>query len=342
MSFTALSSDPVLEYAYRRSVMRVLLWFTAIFGVCFAVLNWFNGNHGIMVAEVVMAAFALSLLRVVQRTARLGRWILLYLLPFFSVMMYSLSTALAAPSVFAWVLLIPILSHLLLGRYLGGAIALFYMAIAGAIFFWKFGFDPGYGNARSAANVTLASVCIFGFSHVYEISRERAEQRLRQLALTDPLTGLANRARLVEVFDSERARSRRYGSPLTLLMLDIDHFKAVNDRFGHEAGDAALCRVAAHLVERLRANDLACRLGGEEFCVLLAVTDIDNARVIAETLRTRVEAVPCGSKTQPIAITVSIGMSELGRDGDALDSLLAAADRRLYEAKMGGRNRVVG
>lgn len=341
MEFDPPLGNPQTRHPHRPAVLRILLWFTAIFGGFFAILNYYNANFGIMIAELAMAAFALALLRIIRRTRHLQWWILIYLLPFFSVMMYSLTTARAAPTVFAWVLLIPILSNLLLGRRLGGAIALAYMLTAGVIFFWKFSDAPGFGNLRSAANVTLASVCIFGFSYVYEVSRERAEQRLRHLALTDPLTGLANRTRLAEAFERERARHERNGTPVCLLMIDLDHFKSVNDRYGHEAGDAVLRAVAGRLRERLRAVDLACRLGGEEFCVLLASTRVAEAFLVAEQLRAGIAARPCRYGAHDIALSMSIGVAELGRDGRDLEALLDAADQRLYSAKVDGRNRVV-
>ncbi|GAB3676317.1 GGDEF domain-containing protein [Salinisphaera aquimarina] len=336
------AAEPIPAHVHRRPVLQVLLWFTAAFGTIFAILNYRNGNYGIMAAEIVMGVFALSLLRIVRRTVHLQRWILVYLVPFFSVMMYALTTSLAAPTIFAWVLLIPILSHLLLGRWVGGAMAAFYMLVAGAIFFWKFGLDPGFGNARSVANVALASVCIFGFSYVYEVSRENAENQLRRMALTDPLTGLPNRARLGEVFDSEKARHLRSGTPLCLLMIDLDHFKQVNDRYGHDAGDAVLCFVADTLRERLRPSDLACRLGGEEFGIFLAETESRQARAVAEDLRGAIAAEPCRRADQAIDLSMSIGIAQLGPDGDDLETLFNAADQRLYQAKIGGRNQVVG
>ena len=333
--------DPTHAFAHRRAVLQVLLWFTGIFGVLFAILNFRNASYGLMTLELLMAGFAFTLLPVIARTAYLQRWIVVYLVPFFSVMMYSLTTAVAAPTVFAWVLLIPILCHLLLGRWIGGGVAAFYMAIAGTIFFWKFGVDPGYGNTRSVANVALASVCIFGFSHVYEISRERAENRLREIAMTDPLTGLANRARLGDVFAAERARHARHGARLCLLMIDLDHFKQVNDRHGHDAGDRVLRHVADRIRERLRPSDVACRLGGEEFCIFLADTGAEQGRHVADDLRHTIETSPFCHAGQDIALTTSIGIAELGRDGDTLEALFGAADRRLYDAKQAGRNRVV-
>ncbi|MES1951609.1 diguanylate cyclase [Salinisphaera sp. S4-8] len=327
---------------YRRPITQALLLFTAVFGVLFALLNYHAGDYALMALELLMAGFAASLIRTIARTRRLQLWIMVFLLPFFTVMMFALTTAAVVPSVFAWVLLIPILSYLLLGRWLGAAVAGFYLAVSGVIFFAQFGFEHGYSELRSLANVVLVAICIFGFSHLYEASREHAESRLRRMAQTDPLTGLSNRMHLREVFMAALARDdAAQAMPLTLLMLDLDHFKHINDCYGHEAGDAVLCMAARVMRERLRAQDLACRIGGEEFCVLLRDTHRDAAITLAEDLCRRVRAQPCVYAGQQISLSTSIGIAEFGRDGSDLDSLLRVADRRLYQAKTGGRDRVV-
>lgn len=334
--------DPTSVHAHRRAVFRALLWFTSVFGVVFAIINYANGRYDFVVIELLVVGLALVLLPVAQRTRRLQTWIFVFLAPFFSAAMYVLATTAEAPTVFSWVLLFPIMSHLLLGRRLGGGLAAVALAVAGVVFFLKFGTHSEFSNPRAIGNVVLTSVSIFGFSHVYEVSRERAEHQLRQMAMTDVLTGLANRARLGDVFERELARFQRHGATLAVLMIDLDHFKGVNDRHGHDAGDAVLCRVADLLEQRLRPSDLACRLGGEEFCVVLADATLDDARVISEDLRRMTEASGFSYAGRTIDLSMSIGLAELGRDGVQLTTLLQAADARLYDAKEAGRNRVVG
>ena len=124
-------------------------------------------------------------------------------------------------------------------------------------------------------------------------------------------------------------------------MIDLDHFKQVNDRHGHDAGDRVLRHVADRIRERLRPSDVACRLGGEEFCIFLADTGAEQGRHVADDLRHTIETSPFCHAGQDIALTTSIGIAELGRDGDTLEALFGAADRRLYDAKQAGRNRVV-
>lgn len=167
-----------------------------------------------------------------------------------------------------------------------------------------------------------------------------AEEAVRILANTDALTGLANRRHFFEVAEEEFVRARRYETPLTVLMADLDHFKRINDQFGHAGGDAVLCSFAIILSSLLRESDSAGRLGGEEFAVLLPHTALDGARAFAERLMERVAENPPEFDGQPAHYTLSIGIGELMPDCLDFSALLRKADEALYRAKSGGRNRV--
>lgn len=167
---------------------------------------------------------------------------------------------------------------------------------------------------------------------IVESSRQR--RQLEQLATVDALTGLRNRRWLDDAFARQLARAVRTEQPMSVLMVDIDRFKELNDTHGHAAGDAALRRVAQTLAQGLRPQDLAARYGGEEFAVLLPGIESRGAVAIAERLR---EAVHADGAASGQGITVSIGVA--GRSGDQpLDALLQRADEALYRAKQGGRN----
>jgi diguanylate cyclase (GGDEF)-like protein len=170
--------------------------------------------------------------------------------------------------------------------------------------------------------------------------RKRMEGELRQLASTDPLTGIANRRRFLEAMNAELQRIRRYGNGGSLLMLDLDHFKRVNDKHGHAAGDEVLRHFTVLVQRHLRTTDLLGRLGGEEFGVLLTETPHAGAREFAERLRRHVEAEPAATGHGSIPVTVSIGLTVLTGSDAAPDDVLARADEALYEAKSKGRNRV--
>ena len=172
--------------------------------------------------------------------------------------------------------------------------------------------------------------------------RHHAEKELAQQAAVDALTGVANRRTLDHVLSREWARAMRSGKPLSVLMIDADHFKAFNDRHGHQGGDDAL-RVLANVIgENIRRpGDLVARYGGEEFAVVLAETDTAGALRIAEKIRTAVEQLP-PFEDDASPMTVSIGLStSTGQPGQDLENLMFTADKALYEAKRRGRNCVV-
>lgn len=164
--------------------------------------------------------------------------------------------------------------------------------------------------------------------------------KLEDMAVTDQLTGLSNRRRLMDEGSKVMALCRRAGRPCSALMLDLDHFKAVNDTHGHAAGDAVLAHVAAVLRREVRESDVLARYGGEEFAILAPDCDLEMLLHLAERLRTAVEESPVDIGTQRLAVTVSIGAAAAAGDGRDLATLLARADKALYTAKTGGRNRV--
>lgn len=170
--------------------------------------------------------------------------------------------------------------------------------------------------------------------------RKEAEDKLRRLATTDPLTGLANRRFFMESADEALERSLRYERDLSLLMLDIDFFKNVNDMYGHDAGDDVLQGLAAAGLKILRKIDVFGRIGGEEFSVLLPDTGLEGAEMVAERLRREIEQTRMKTRAGELNITVSIGVASLNEEINTLEHLLKASDIGLYSAKHAGRNRV--
>lgn len=173
------------------------------------------------------------------------------------------------------------------------------------------------------------------------ISLALENNRLYEISVLDGLTNVYNRRYLEQRLVEEVAYSKRYRKPLSILLLDIDFFKKLNDSYGHQAGDRVLKDVSARLSLALREYDIVARYGGEEFAVVLPTTPKSRAMVIAERLRRSISDEPFQFQEHTIECTISLGAASLPEDGEDMDSLVAAADRALYEAKEQGRNRVV-
>jgi diguanylate cyclase (GGDEF)-like protein len=172
--------------------------------------------------------------------------------------------------------------------------------------------------------------------------RKKVQAKLEHIVTLDPLTGLYNRRHFFELTQQELDRSRRYNRPLSVIMLDIDHFKQVNDQFGHLVGDRVIVEVARRIQKALRRVDLACRYGGEEFAVLLPETPVIQGEMVASRLWRLVTEQPTVSGELKLKITVSVGVATYQHDGAIeVDTLLDRADRAMYAAKESGRNRVM-
>jgi len=174
------------------------------------------------------------------------------------------------------------------------------------------------------------------------IENARLYAQMQEQARTDALTGLNNRRTFDALLADELARAQRFNRPVSLLMLDIDHFKRVNDTYGHQAGDVVLKVLGELLGRQARAIDRVCRYGGEEITVILPETGFEIAAKVAERLRAAVEAHPFDiNGGAPLRITVSIGVASFPAHADSVQTLVVAADAAMYAAKAGGRNRVV-
>jgi len=169
---------------------------------------------------------------------------------------------------------------------------------------------------------------------------ERLMRNLEQQAHHDALTGILNRRAFIERAEIEAARAGRHRRPVGLLLLDIDHFKRVNDTYGHYAGDEMLRGFVAAIAQTLRKEDVFCRFGGEEFCLLLPEIDLDGAGRCAERIRRLVAGLQVPYEGGPLSVTVSIGVALLEGGPAALSRAIDAADRALYRAKTNGRNRI--
>jgi len=205
---------------------------------------------------------------------------------------------------------------------------------------------PGLPDAVTAVNLALIDLGVGVIAVALMVVHYRLHRHmlldnlhLEQLAGTDPLTSVHNRRQLEHEFHRETARRRRHGRPIGMLELDLDHFKAINDRFGHGVGDEVLRDLARRWRSLIRETDELARIGGEEFIVLIPEADEQGVRESAERLREHTAAEPVSTSAGPMEITVSIGATLSNDDQESLGDVLNRVDRAMYEAKRNGRNR---
>ena len=216
-----------------------------------------------------------------------------------------------------------------------------------AVFTWDLN-DPRFAPFRYGMldwNVLWARFFLLAGAGVLSAIIAGRAQRLRLLSDTDRLTGVTNRRGFEERMAEEASRARRYSRPLAVALLDIDHFKRVNDDHGHAAGDVVLRTVSETLRGSVRDTDLVARIGGEEFGIIMPETTAEMVMPKLEHIRHAVAQARIDTsrkRTQPVSVTVSIGVANWPDDGAEIDQTLRTADARLYEAKRLGRNRVVG
>jgi diguanylate cyclase (GGDEF)-like protein len=229
---------------------------------------------------------------------------------------------------------IPTAGYFLGRRSLTGALMVFALTLAIAL-----AVNPSVDNGLQIFSSTFATMAVVGALLV--LLRERVDGLMRDLehtASTDMLTGLVNRRTFETIMHREIERARRGDIPLSVALFDLDHFKMINDRFGHAEGDRALRRFADLLRSSCRLVDVPARIGGEEFALILSGSDAEGARIYAERL---LHTVLEETKDDVAPISVSIGITEMSSPDDTLDILLLSADRALYEAKHRGRARVI-
>lgn len=191
---------------------------------------------------------------------------------------------------------------------------------------------------RGLSLMTIWVVALIAIRHL--AIGESLRESLEKQATHDPLTERYNRRYVFGIIENELKKYRRYGDRFSLILIDADFFKGVNDKFGHPAGDAALRHIADACVRSVREADVVGRFGGEEFIIVLPHTKAEEAAVVAERIRASMHQSVFKWQNRPVDITLSLGVAEVGRDTATFDQLLKAADQALYAAKRAGRDRV--
>jgi diguanylate cyclase (GGDEF)-like protein len=200
--------------------------------------------------------------------------------------------------------------------------------------YWEeIGFQPVSRSILKLGMVIILLICLSGLA---------LSDKMNSLIIREGLTGLFNQNYIRQRLDEEYYRAKRYVHPLSLMMIDLDNFKSLNDRFGHTAGDHLLKYFSQLIRETIRPSDIPARFGGEEFLVILPETDKEDAQVVAERLRKRISMYPfrIDSRKEEVQLTISVGVSAFPEYGQSSEELITLADMALYQAKKEGKNKV--
>ncbi|WP_415055409.1 GGDEF domain-containing protein [Halopseudomonas sp.] len=325
----------------QRALMRVVFLTSSITLAVFGVLQLIYGRYLLSLFELVSCVALLWCSWRVASAVRPVMWIYFYLLPLYCFLIYIILMPGASYTAFVWIYLIPILSYLLLGRFMGLLLALPFISAAALAYLYRFGVPTEAAGLIDLGNSLLCGLLILLFVHLYESRRALAQLALEHMAQVDALTGVANRGSFQKALERGVDDAARSGSGLVLVMMDVDFFKRVNDRWGHDVGDAALRHICSCIAQRLRRTDTLGRLGGEEFGILLRNTDARAAQELVESLRRQIVITPLEHQGQQILLSATFGLAQMGVDGATAFELYRCADQRLYRGKASGRNQLV-
>lgn len=331
-----LALDPRMPR--RRNALLALLYASLPGAVVFIILNILFDSPLLALLNLGVLITSLGLLVALRRGISLHRAALIYLSVLFTALLATLARPDIHPGTTTWIAIIPVFAYLLLDVKSGLAVTVVALSAAIVAYFAGAAYAPYRLNMLLIAHILTPTLGVFVICHFYSHSQSALTSTLLERALRDPLTGLWNREKLEREFEREQRRASRTGEPLSLLLIDLDHFKRINDGYGHHTGDAVLVAFAHLLKTRTRDTDLHCRIGGEEFATLLPNTDVKGAATIAEHLRQALAMEGVVYQGERIGVTLSAGAVELGRDGETWPELFRAADTRLYACKEQGRN----
>ena len=330
-----------LRESGKRALMRTILLATGLTLGGFSVLQALAGNYPFAILEVLCTAVLLFGAWRIERARHLYLWIYLYLIPTFCFILYIIVMPDASAAAFVWLYMIPLLAYLLLGKQRAFMLTAPFMFAGLLLYFADNRLNLDTHGLIDLGNAALCGVLILVFVHIYDGLRMQAYEELERLAQTDSLTGVASRGSFQHALQRSIQEAERSNGHLVLVLLDVDHFKQVNDQWGHEAGDMALQHICQILQQRLRVTDFLGRLGGEEFGLLLRHTDAAGADPLVDKLRKQIAEQPLDYDGEQIALSATFGLATWPVDGRSAAELYRAADRRLYSGKQRGRNQLV-
>lgn len=332
-------------FQFRFHLLRVSLWVAIIFSGALILADWEEINHQGRIHLTSIEIFFLSDLALAiylgRRKDRFAIVALLFLAAWFLVNVSALYFLTNNEFRAIWFFVLILVAYTILGKSPGllATVSSFVTLVVAN----KFLPQPFSSNAMITMLFSLCASSAFLFSYTkrfaaYRQHLKEANKQLRDLACRDPLTGIRNARAFYEDSELMVRRALRSGRRFSVLFMDIDHFKLINDRHGHEVGDIVLKEFASCLTRNIRETDLLGRIGGEEFLLLLPDTDLSGAKLLAEKLRQKIEdLMPLIGETR-IPITTSIGIAVSRAEHDSIQSLKQEADQAMYQAKAQGRN----
>ncbi len=334
--YDANAAADALDSEQKIHALRFFLFAAIVLLVTFSVINLLLGNRGLATSEGLAAVLAVVVTSLIRKTSWYDLYSYLFVAVAAALLLVILLYHSPPESAFVWAGIFPIFSFFLLGIRRGlMAHIVFSVILFGALVLGMHG--HGYVvTPRLLVNVGGALVVFGSFIYLYERAKESALHLLFHHSVSDALTETGNRRLFATLLQKEKSLAHRQVRPLSLIMLDIDHFKNVNDRFGHITGDAILKSFAGLIKDNLRQSDLLFRWGGEEFIILLPGNEPEAAHMLAEKIRIIIENHPF----DPVGkMTASFGVTGV-LPGESDEETIRRLDQALYRAKDHGRNRV--
>ncbi len=328
--------------SFRTNMLRGVCFSTMLAGLVYGFLNLFIFEQKWLgVFELVFAIYSTYLFCNSNSLKSSEIHSKIYVLFLFLIVFVGIYLTKIQNYSFVWLFFCAIVGYLIFGKSVAIKINVVCLPIGGVLYTWKLT-NSGTGlEIFPIINVVFCLSAIWAVAHVYEYNREKTEKKLTSLALLDPLTKIDNRLSLALSFEKMVATHGRQTDPFSLLLVDLDFFKAINDQYGHDVGDEVIMKVAKRVKNSVRRSDTVYRVGGEEFCVLLPYTGRKMACAVAEHIRKVLCREDFCVGDHQVKISASIGVSVYCEDGAQLDAMFKVADDYLYRAKGAGRNKVV-
>ena len=345
------SSSPLDPEERRKRISAVLTLLIMIIGASiFSFYHFSRGDYNIVALDGLGFVAALLCLLYVRRHEK--AFVIYWLIAVIMVVFCSITTILGRTeiSLFYWAFVLPTVSFSVLGDKKGLAFCLFFfflnivlMTVPESLLLSSKPYSS-FVIARSSIIYLILTFAMYYYESSQQMLIKYIQQEKEQYenaSKHDALTGLSNRTDIMEKMEEEQERCLRKGSLFTLIMCDIDHFKRINDNFGHDSGDYVLKMIASLFKDQVRGIDCPSRWGGEEFLIMLVETDLEGGQQVAERIRKRIENTVFKYKDTKMPVTMTFGLSMYRGKDDNIEDCIKRADSALYEGKNQGRNRVI-